>query len=570
MFVLAVMGIIISNMEIINFKLNYETVRGNKMKRLLVLIITLLTLTALLTGCANTPKTTGSDNVIRATIASEPKTLDPSLNNALDGGNYILCAFEGLTRIGKDGNIVAGAAESWETSPDGLVWTFHIRKDAKWSDGKDVTANDFIYAWKRTVDPKTAADYAYYIYFIKNGEKINAGEADIDTLGVKALDEKTLEVTLENPCPFFTEIVAFPALVPQREDIVSADKDKWALNPSTYIGNGPYKLTAWEHDSKITFEKNDNYWDKDSIVAPKIEWYLMNDQNAILSAFKNGQVVYAKNIPSDELAAEKQAGNLKIQPLLGTYYLDFVNNKPPFDNVKVRKAFSLAIDRNYLVETVKKGGEKPATGYVPYGISDINPEPDFRTTGGDYISVKPEDYEKNVQEAKKLLAEAGYPDGKGFPKVTFGLNSGAGHEPIAEAVQQMWKENLGVEVEILAQEWNVFQQSRKDGVYNINRNGWIGDYMDASTFLDMFTTGIGQNNAKYSNPKYDELISSARKEADPAKRIQFYHEAEKLLMDDAAIAPLYYYTEPVVISPKLQGVVNTKLGFVLFNWASLK
>jgi oligopeptide transport system substrate-binding protein len=326
MFVLAVMGIIISNMEIINFKLNYETVRGNKMKRLLVLIITLLTLTALLTGCANTPKTTGSDNVIRATIASEPKTLDPSLNNALDGGNYILCAFEGLTRIGKDGNIVAGAAESWETSPDGLVWTFHIRKDAKWSDGKDVTANDFIYAWKRTVDPKTAADYAYYIYFIKNGEKINAGEADIDTLGVKALDEKTLEVTLENPCPFFTEIVAFPALVPQREDIVSADKDKWALNPSTYIGNGPYKLTAWEHDSKITFEKNDNYWDKDSIVAPKIEWYLMNDQNAILSAFKNGQVVYAKNIPSDELAAEKQAGNLKIQPLLGTYYLDFVNN----------------------------------------------------------------------------------------------------------------------------------------------------------------------------------------------------------------------------------------------------
>ena len=540
------------------------------MKRILAFFITLATFATVLTGCGKTPNTSTSDQVIRATIASEPKTLDPSLNNALDGGNYILCAFEGLTTIGKDGTIVAGTAERWETSEDGLIWTFYIRKDAKWSDGKDVTANDFIYSWKRAVDPATASDYAYYIYFIKNGEKINAGEADVDTLGVRAIDDKTLEVTLESPCQFFTEIVAFPTLVPLREDIVSANKDRWALDPATYIGNGPYKLTSWEHDSKIVFEKNEYYWDKNSVVAPKIEWYLMNDQNAILSAFKNGQVVYAKNIPSDELAAEKAAGNLKILPLLGTYYIDFVNNKPPFDNAKVRKAFSLAIDRNYLVENVTKGGQTPASGFVPYGIADVKPEPDFRTTGGDYISVKPEDYEKNVAEAKKLLAEAGYPDGKGFPKVTFGLNSGAGHEPVAEALQQMWKQNLGVEVEILAQEWNVFQQSRKDGVYNINRNGWIGDYMDPSTFMDIFTSGNGQNNAKYSNPEYDKLISAARKETDPEKRIQIFHDAEKLLMDDAAIAPLYFYTEPIVISPKLQGVVNSKLGFVIFKWASFK
>ncbi len=537
------------------------------MKRILALVIALATVVTVLAGCGSS---SSSDKAISATIASEPKTLDPSLNNAVDGGNYILNAFEGLTTIGKDGSIVAGTAEKWDTSTDGLVWTFHIRKDAKWSDGKDVTAKDFVYSWKRTVNAETAADYAYYIYFIKNGEQINAGKADVDTLGVKALDDKTLEVTLENPCPFFTEIVAFPALVPQREDIVSANKDKWALDPATYIGNGPYKLVSWEHDSKITFEKNDNYWGKDSIIAPKIEWYLMNDQNAILSAFKNGQVAYAKNIPTDELTAEKEAGNLKIFPLLGTYYLDLVNNKPPFDNAKVRKAFSLAIDRNYIVEKVKKGGETPASGFIPYGIADVKQDPDFRTTAGDYISTKAEDYEKNIAEAKKLLAEAGYPDGKGLPKISFGLNSGSGHEPVAEAIQQMWKENLGVEVEVLAQEWNVFQQSRKDGVYNINRNGWLGDYMDPSTFMDIFTTGNGQNNAKYSNPKYDEYISAARKETDPAKRIQLFHDAEKVLMDDAAIAPIYFYTEPVVISPKLQGVVNTKLGFVLFNWATYK
>ncbi len=537
------------------------------MKKILALILALAVVVTVFAGCGSTAS---SGKAITATIASEPKTIDPSLNNSLDGGNYVLNAFEGLTTIGKDGTIVPGVAEKWDTSADGLVWTFHLRKDAKWSDGKDVTANDFVYAWKRTVSKETAADYAYYIYFVKNGEQINAGEADVNTLGVKAIDDKTLEVTLENACPFFTEIVAFPALVPQREDIVSANPEKWALDPSTYIGNGPYKLTSWEHDSKITFEKSETYWDKDSIVAPKIEWYLMNDQNAILSAFKNGQVAYAKNIPADELAAENEAGNLKILPLLGTYYLDLVNNKAPFDDPKVRKAFVLAIDRNYIVEKVKKGGETPASGFIPYGIADVNQEPDFRTTAGEYVSTKAEDYEKNVAEAKKLLAEAGYPDGKGFPKVTYGLNSGSGHEPVAEALQQMWKENLGVEVEILAQEWNVFQQSRKDSVYNINRNGWIGDYMDPSTFMDIFTSENGQNHAKYNNPKYDELISAARKETDTTKRIQLFHDAEKLLMDDAGIAPIYFYTEPVVVSKDLQGVVNTRLGFVLFNWASFK
>lgn len=538
------------------------------MKRILAFMLALVMLVTVFAGCG---KSSGGGKAITAVVASEPKTLDPSLNNAVDGGDYLLCAFEGLTTIGKDGSIVAGAAEKWETSADGLTWTFHIRKDAKWSDGKDVTANDFVYSWRRTVNKETAADYAYYIYFIKNGEKINGGEGAVDTLGAKAIDEKTLEVTLENACSFFTEIVAFPALVPQREDVVSKDSTKWALNPETYIGNGPYKLVSWEHDSKITFEKNDNYWNKDSIVAPKIEWYLMNDQNAILGAFKNGQVAYAENIPQDEYAAEKAAGTLNILPKLGTYYIDLVNTKAPFDNPKVRKAFSLAIDRNYIVEKVSRGGETPASGFVPYGIADVKQDPDFRTTGGEIFSTKAEDYDKNVEEAKKLLAEAGYPDGKGFPKVTYGLNSGAGHEPIAEAIQQMWKTKLGVEVEVLAQEWNVFQQSRKDGVYNINRNGWIGDYMDPSTFMDIFTTGNGQNNAKYSNPKYDEFITSARKEGDPAKRIQKFHDAEKLLMaDDSAIAPIYFYTTVSDVSKDLQGVVNTKLGFVLFHWASYK
>ena len=250
--------------------------------------------------------------------------------------------------------------------------------------------------------------------------------------------------------------------------------------------------------------------------------------------------------------------------------MDFVNTKAPFDNAKVRRAVSLAIDRNYIVEKVTKGGQLPASGYVPYGITDVSLSPDFRTVGGDYYSVKPEDLDKNIAEAKALLAEAGYPDGKGFPKVTFGVNTGSNHEIIAEAIQQMLKTNLGIEVEIQAQEWNVFQQSRKDGVFNINRNGWIGDYMDPSTFLDMFTTNNGQNNSKYSNPIYDNAIKAARTETDVAKRIQLFHDAEKALMDDMGVVPIYFYTNPLEISKNLQDYVVTPLGFIYLRWASYK
>lgn len=537
------------------------------MKKLLALVLSLALLVTMFAGCGSS---SGKATTISATIGSEPKTLDPTLNNSLDGGTYINCAFEGLTTYSKEGKIVPGVAEKWDISADGTVYTFHLRADAKWTDDKPVTANDFVYSWRRAADPKTAADYAYYFYFIKNGAAINGGEAPLDTLGVKAIDEKTLEVTLESATPFFTEITAFPTFVPLREDIVGANPEKWTLEKDTYIGNGPYVLTSWEHDSKITFEKNDKYWNKGDIIAPKIEWLLMSDENAILGAFKNGQVAIAKGIPAAEIPAEQERGTLQILPMLGTYYLDLVNNKPPFDNPKVRRAVSLAIDRNYIVEKVTMGGQKPASGYVPFGIADVAPTPDFRTVGGDFFSVKPEDYEKNVAEAKKLLAEAGYPDGKGFPKVTYGVNTGGGHQIIAEAVQSQLKTALGIEVEILAQEWNVFQQSRKDGVYNMNRNGWIGDYMDPSTFLDMFTTGNGQNNSFYSNPAYDKLIESARTEKDAAKRIQIFHDAEKILMDDMGIAPVYFYTEVLDISKDIEGYVQTPLGFTYLYWATMK
>lgn len=537
------------------------------MKKIISLMVLLAMSLTMFTGCGGPAN---SSKPVAACIGSEPKTLDPSLNNALDAGTYINCAFEGLTSYDKNSKIVPGVAEKWDVSEDGTVYTFHIRSDAKWSDGQQVTAKDFVYSWKRSIDPKTAADYAYYLYFVKNGEAINGGKADIDTLGVKAINDSTLEVTLEAPCPFFTEVVAFPTLVPLREDIVSANPKQWSLDTKSYIGNGPYKLVSWDHDSKLTFEKNDTYWNKDDVVAEKIEWFLMSDPNAMLGAFKNGQIALTNAIPTEEYAAEKAAGNLQIMPMIGTYYLDLLNSKAPFDNAKVRKAISLAIDRNYIVEKVTKGGQLPASGFVPNGIKDVDTSPDFRTVAGDFYSVKPEDLDKNIAEAKALLAEAGYPDGKGFPKVSFGVNTGSNHEIIAEAIQQMLKTNLGIDVEIQAQEWNVFQQSRKDSVFNINRNGWIGDYMDPSTFLDMFTSDNGQNTSKYHNENYDKTIHAARIESDPTKRIQLYHDAEKMLMDEMGIVPIYFYTNPVEVSKDLQNYVVSPLGFIYLRWASYK
>ena len=298
--------------------------------------------------------------------------------------------------------------------------------------------------------------------------------------------------------------------------------------------------------------------------------HVVSERGSSFSAGERQLVSFARAIPTDEFAAEKAAGTLQILPQLGTYYLDLLNTKAPFDNAKVRRAVALAIDRNYIVEKVTKGGQTPASAYVPYGIADVKDTPDFRTTGGDFYSVKAEDLAKNIAEAKALMAEAGYPDGKGFPKVTYGLNTGGNHQIIAEAIQQMLKTNLGIDIEIQAQEWSVFQQSRKDGVFNMDRNGWIGDYMDPSTFMDMFTSKNGQNNSKYNNPAYDKAISGARVETDPAKRIQLYHDAEKLIMDDMGVVPIYFYTDPVEISKDLQDYVVTKLGFIYFNWASYK
>ncbi len=500
------------------------------------------------------------DGVLDLCIAAEPQTIDPALNSAVDGAVMLSQAFEGLIKFADDGKgnavLKPGMAEKWDVSDDNLTYTFHLR-DAKWSDGKPVTAYDFEFSWKRLADPKTTADYSYMVDMIAGYDEKNPN------LQIKAIDEKTFEVKLANLCPYFEEVCAFPALFPVRKDIVEGNP-QWTNKPETYVSNGPMKLTKWEHNSMITFEPNEHYYDTDAVKVKKINFHLMDDQNAMLAGIKSGKLDLINNFPADELKGLLADGSVKPFEYVGTYYVSFNTQKAPFNDPRVRKAFNLVIDRNFIVEEVSGGGEVPATAFVPAGVYDaegVNGD-DFRTVGGDYYSIEADDYEKNCEEARKLLADAGFPDGEGFPVVEYLYNTDDKHKAIAEALQDMWQNELGVKVTLQNQDWSVFLKERKTGNYTIARDGWIADYNDPMSFIDMFMTGGGNNNPQYANPAFDKLVKEAKASKDQAKRMKLMHDAEDIVIGEAqAVAPLYYYVNPVMTNPKMKNWLYTPTGF---------
>ncbi len=524
----------------------------------------------------------GDDFNVTVNFASEPMTMDPALNSSVDGGIMANHLFEGLMKwedngeeiAGTDGtsdgaDITYGQAESYdkEENEDGTVtYTFHLRDDIKWSDGKDVTAGDFEYAWKRLVDPATAADYSYMIDGVVNANEIINGEKDPSELAVKAVDDKTFEVTLTTDLPYFEEICAFPATMPVREDIIEENGDQWTFDPSTYISNGSYKLTEWTHNSQIVMEKNENYYDYENLGPETITFKLMDDANAMLSGFKSGELDYIQEAPQAELPSLIASGDMKIVDYLGTYYVCFQTQKAPFDDPKVREAFTLAVDRTYIVDKVTQSGQVEAGAYVPSGISDADGG-DFREEGGDYYAPTDADYEANCEKARQLLAEAGYPNGEGFPVVEYLYNTNDAHKAVAEALQNMWEQELGVTVTLNNQEWAAFLQTRKDGDFSIARNGWISDYNDPISFLDMWMTGGGNNDAQYANPEYDSLIKQAKTTSDATERMKLLHEAEDILVgQDYVVDPLYFYTQKYMLADGIEGMYYCPLGYFFFGY----
>ena len=512
------------------------------------------------------PPDKGGD-IVHARIAPEPETIDPTYNTSVDGMTYIVHMFEGLIKFAQDGSLTAGMAESWDISPDGKTYTFHLR-DANWFDGRPVTAHDFVYSWKRAVTPEI--QYNYMFDPVLNAIEIYSweeGEPEPGPLGIEAVGDKTLIVRLAEPCGYFLDLCAFPTYLPLRQDIVEANPNAWATNPATYIGNGAFKLKQWVHDSVIILEKNQDYYDAATIMPAEIHWHLSNDENVTYAAFKAGEWDYIQGIPLDLLPDLLASGEAKRWNSLGWTFQVFNTAVAPFDDVKVREAFVLALDREHLCDNIFGVGNIPAAAIVPGNIPDVNAQPDFRTVGRDFFNPMSNGYEANKARAKQLMAEAGYPNGEGLGRLEFKYNPNTNNDRISEYCQAMWKEVLGVDVDVVPIEWNVFLQVRRDMDFQFARHGWVGDYTDPMTFLDMFITDGGNNQTNWSNPEYDRLIQIGKTASDRAERMDAMHKAEALAMGDWIVNPLWFGAVTSMQKPELIGPIYIPTGQTMLMWA---
>ena len=497
----------------------------------------------------DTTQTAAGKKILTIQLGPDVESIDPALNSAVDGANYILFAFDNLLKMDKDGKVVPGLAEKYEVSDDQLTWTFHLRDGLKWSDGSALTADDFVYSWQRLVDPSVAAPYAQTVLGMVEGYDDAIGRPDADgnttvdpdptKLKVEAPDDKTLIVHMAKPTPYFDKLAAFVSLSPVKKDVVEANPDGWSIDPKTYISTGPFKLTGWEPGSYLMFEKNENYWDANSIKLDGIKCLLMQDQNATFSAYESGDALMIKDVPTQEITTLKDRSDFHIDPILGTYYLDLNTTLDEFKDPKVREALSLALDRKYISETITAGTYTPASGFVSEGVTDWNGTAwqDNITDKSAYINI--DDHAGNLAKAKELLKEAGYENGVGLP----------------------------VQVNIV--EWKSFTPQRRSGNYQIARDGWVMDYNDPSNILELALTGNGNNNAKYSNPEFDALMSKAATEKDPQTRFGYLHQAEDFIMKDTAMVPLLYYNDFYLQSDKITGSWHSPDGFWHFEYADI-
>lgn len=609
----------------------------------------------------------GKTNVktISVCLASEPDTIDPALNSAVDGATMIIHAFSGLVGWHQTST---GALELYADSAKELskgtvdpetgkvTYVFELRDNLKWSDGSALTAEDFVYAWNRAVDPKTAADYAYMfdiidreVTYTENADKSGMYDYDDETkeyVEAKADDEgkyhgaydkniklnvtasedgKTLTVVIMNECTYFYELLAFPTYMPVKKDIVDAKPDSWATDPKTYVGNGPYVMSEWVHNSKIVYKKNPNYYDADNVTLEEINFYLSDDANTMLANFKTNTWQFIDDVPTDEIATLKKdyPNEFAVAGQLGTYYVIFNVNKtilPASSTLtgaekeaaqeEVRKAISLLFDRTYICEAIGQAGQLPASSFVGMGLTDADGKTQFYEKAGHndgyygYFNVDSSDevFEKNIASAVETLKKYyTYDEEKkvftDFPTMEYIYNTNDGHKAIAEYLQSALK-GYGITLTLTNQEWNTFLNTRKNGDYNIARNGWLADYNDPMSFLDMWTTASGNNDAQFGRgdnatvkaysldltdlgidykvengtwaETYDYLVDLIKKTTDTETRYSLMHKLEDVLMDTGAICPLYYYTDIYMCSSSVKGFYASPLGYKYFMHVTIE
>ncbi|MGF9693563.1 MULTISPECIES: peptide ABC transporter substrate-binding protein [unclassified Rhizobium] len=480
--------------------------------------------------------------------SGEPKSLDYAHISINIEGFVIYDLFEGLTIHGPDGKILPGAAESWTVSDDGTVYSFKIRDDAKWSDGSPVKASDFQFAMRRIEDPKTAGEYANLLYPIKNAEKVNKGELPLDQLGVKATGDKTLEITLERPTPYFLQLLAHYTALP----ISQANYEKFGeqfVKPGNMVSNGAFKLQAHVPNDSLTAVKNENYWDAQNVKIDKVVFYPIEDDAAAVRRFEAGELDVTYNFSADQLKRlkEKYAEQVRVSPALATYYYAFDMRQPPYDDVRVRQALSMAVDRDFLSQEIYSGAQLPAYAFVPPGMEGY--EKPAMTTFADMSQIDRED------EAVKLIKEAGYGEGGKPLNIEIRYNTNTNHERVATAIADMWKTALGANVSLVNLDVaSHYSYLKEGGKFNVARAGWSADYADPENFLALaLSDNKAFNYSHYNNPDYDKLVKASYEEMDVAKRMEIMHQAEEILMKEQPVAPLMVSADLWLVSKKVKG-----------------
>ncbi|EHU4914285.1 oligopeptide ABC transporter substrate-binding protein OppA [Vibrio vulnificus] len=476
---------------------------------------------------------------------TEVASLDPHKTEGVPESNVIRDLLEGLVNQDANGNVIPGVAESWETT-DNQTFTFHLRKDAKWSNGDPVTAQDFVYSWQRAVDPATASPYSWYMEYtkMKNAKEIIAGAKDKSTLGAKALDDKTLVVELEAPVPYFVMMMGHTTTKPIHKATVEKFGDQWT-KAENYVGNGAFVLDKWVVNERLELKRNAQYWDDKNTVLTKMTYLPIENQVAEMNRFLSGEIHITNELPLEHFKRLKKehSESVQVKGDLCTYYYGFNNAKAPFDDVRVRKALSYAIDRDVISNAILGQGQKPAYFLTPEITAGFSPE---------MPAYGKMTQKERIAEAKKLLEEAGY--SKANPlKFTLLYNTSENHKKIATAIQSMWKTGLGVDIALENQEWKTYLDTRRQGNFDVTRAGWCGDYNEASSFLTLMKSNNSSNDPKYQSEEYDAVMAKAIASTSEEERQKLYAEAEKLLARDMPIAPIYQYVKSRLVSPAVGG-----------------
>ena len=518
----------------------------------------------LLTGCGSreTPVEIGNrEQIFHLGNLSEPSDLDPHTVSSLQDFQIIVGLFEGLASYHPEtAEPIPGVATHWTPSADAKQWTFHLRPEAKWSDGSPVTAHDFVWSYQRVLSPALASEYAAMLFCLQNARAYLAGDiTDFSQVGVKATDDHTLQLTLEYPVPYLPGMVAHSIWFPVQQEAILAhgamDKrgSRWT-RPGNLIGNGPFVLAEWKPNQIIRINRNPAYWDAANIRLNQVNFYPIENSATEESAFRSGQLHATVTVPQSKISVYKndpaRAPLLAQHPQLSTYFYRFNVERPPFDDARVRRALSMAVDRQKIIDAVAQGDQVPAFNLTP------------PHTGG-YES--PAIIRHDPEGARRLLTEAGFPGGAGFPEMELLYNTSDGHRALAEALQQMWRTTLGINIALYNQEAKVWSDTMREGDYDIARTGWVGDYLDASTFLDLMTTENGNNQTNWSNAEYDRLIEASRTVIDKTERHKLYRQAESILMQESPILPLYFYMNNNLQVPELKGFIGNPLGIYPLN-----